>query len=69
MPVSDKEHLDSLRMADLRRLDDLRAADQRAVELLAQRDAANASRFRESIAILVALISAVVAIASIVVHH
>jgi hypothetical protein len=32
MAISENDHIDALRAADLRRLDDLRAADQRAVE-------------------------------------
>jgi hypothetical protein len=62
MAISEKEHIDALRAADLRRLDALRAADQRAVELLAEM---NAIRIRNNfilISILVSVGSMLVAI-------
>jgi hypothetical protein len=58
MPVSDRDHFDALR-----------AADQRAVELLATANAANISRTREAIAILISVISVIVAVAAITLHH
>lgn len=69
MPISDKDHLDAIRAADIRRIDDLRASDQRAVELLAAANSLSATKAQLNISLLISIASVIVAIAAIIFHH
>ena len=58
MPISEKEHFDALR-----------AADQRAIELLAKAQSERTNSLLVAVSILVAIISLVVAIGTLVLHR
>lgn len=69
MPISEKEYIEALRVADLRRVDDLRAADQRAVELLAQAQASGTTKSHFNWMAILSVASILVAVLSVVLHR
>lgn len=69
MPISEKEYIEALRVADLRRVDDLRAADQRAVELLALAQAAGVTKAHYNWMVVLSILSLSVAVIAVLWRH
>lgn len=69
MAITEKDYIEALRQADNLRIKELRAADQRAIELLALAQAAGTTKSHFNFMLILAVLSLLVAVATIFWKH